>query len=69
MSPVPVFRAPSGSLTSSILRGLVSINKENKKQCMKNKHRQSVILDGLVLLDDGLLLRLSLLCQFEVRFE
>ena len=26
------------------------------------------ILDGLILLGDGLLSRLSLLCQFEVRF-
>ena len=55
----PVFWASSGSLTSSILRGVASTNKRTQtrkitsKACKTNIGNQS-ILDGLVLLGDGL---------------
>ena len=59
VSPVPVFRTPLGSLMSPILRGLASTNKRTQtrkitsKACKTSTDNQS-ILDGLVLLDDGL---------------
>ena len=70
---IPVFWTPSGSLTSAILRGLALTNKRTQtrkiigKAC-KTSIGNETILDGLVLSGDGLLSRLSLLCQFEVRF-
>jgi hypothetical protein len=62
VSPVPVFWAPSCSLTSSILHGLASTSRETQprkitsKACNTSIDNQS-ILYGLVLLGDGLLSR------------
>ena len=61
--------------TSSILRVLASTSKKTQTREITSKawktsisnQRKETILNGLVLLGDGLLSRLSLLCQFEVR--
>jgi hypothetical protein len=76
MSPAESSRLHQALSTSSILRGLVSIGKKTQtrkvtsKACKTSISNQSeeTILDGLVLLGDGLLSRLSPLCQYEVRF-
>ena len=73
MSPILVLWTPLGSLMSSILRNLASTSKRiqtwkiTNKECKTSINKQT-ILDGLVLLGDGLLSRLSLLRQSEVRF-
>ena len=62
----PFFGTPSGSLTSFILRDLASTNKRThtwkitSKACKTSIGKQT-ILDGLVLLGDGLLTRVIII--------